>query len=167
MLYFINDYSEGAHPLVLQKLVETNMEKMTGYGTDEYTLSAVEKIREAIGVRDAKVYFISGGTQTNQLAIDTMLEDYEGVISAGSGHITAHEAGAIEYSGHKVITLEHNEGKISAEAVENYIKVFYADAHYDRMVFPGMVYISHPTEYGTLYTKKELEALNTKYTKNP
>ena len=108
MLYFINDYSEGAHPVVLEKLVKTNMEKMTGYGTDDYTRSATEKIREAIGVPDAKVYFISGGTQTNQLAIDSILEDYEGVISAGSGHITAHEAGAIEYSGHKVITLKHN-----------------------------------------------------------
>ena len=160
MLYFINDYSEGAHPAVLKKLVETNMEKMTGYGTDDYTQSAVEKIRDAVGVPDAKVYFISGGTQTNQLAIDSILEDYEGVISAGSGHITAHEAGAIEYSGHKVITLKHKEGKISAEDVEHYINVFYADVHYERMVFPGMVYISHPTEYGTLYTKKELESLS-------
>lgn len=160
MLYFINDYSEGAHPAVLEKLVKTNMEKMTGYGTDDYTLSAVKKIREAIGVPDAKVYFISGGTQTNQLAIDSILEDYEGVISAGSGHITGHEAGAIEYTGHKVITLNHKQGKIFADDIKSYIDVFYADAHHERMVFPGMVYISHPTEYGTLYTKSELEALS-------
>ncbi len=160
MLYFINDYSEGAHPEVLKRLVETNMEKLTGYGTDVYTESAAEKIREAIGVPDAKVYFISGGTQTNQLAIDSLLESYEGVISAASGHIMGHEAGAIEYTGHKAIALPHKEGKITAEAVKSYIDIFYADAHHDRMVFPGMVYISHPTEYGTLYTKKELEALS-------
>ncbi len=160
MLYFINDYSEGAHPTVLERLVQTNMEKLAGYGEDTYTLSAKEKIKEAIGKPDAKVYFISGGTQTNQLTIDTMLEAYEGVITASSGHIMEHEAGAIEFTGHKVISLEHQNGKLMADRLQAYLERFFADAHHNKMVFPGMVYISQPTEYGTLYSKKELENLS-------
>ncbi len=160
MLYFINDYSEGAHPTVLRRLVETNLEHLTGYGTDTYTLSAKEKIRTAIASPSAEVYFLSGGTQTNQVVIDCLNEDYEGVIAASSGHVALHEAGAIEFSGHKVLPLPHVQGKLTAEAVDAYIEGFFADANYEHMVFPGMVYISHPTEYGTLYTKAELTALS-------
>lgn len=160
MLYFINDYSEGAHEKVLEALVKTNMEKLTGYGTDSYTERAKEKIKKAIGREDAKIYFLVGGTQTNQVTIDCMLEAYEGVIAAESGHVAQHEAGAIEFSGHKVLTLCHENGKIKAEDVKKYIEVFYENGSYDHMVFPGMVYVSHPTEYGTLYTKDELTDLS-------
>lgn len=160
MLYFINDYSEGAHEKVLNALVKTNMEKLTGYGTDKYTLFAKEKIRKAIGKENASVYFLAGGTQTNQVVIDCMLEAYEGVIAAESGHVALHEAGAIEFSGHKVLTISQKDGKINAADVKKYIDVFYENGSYEHMVFPGMVYISHPTEYGTLYTKKELSEIS-------
>ncbi len=160
MLYFINDYSEGAHPAVLQKLIETNFEHLTGYGTDIYTVSAKKKIRSAINSTDAEIYFISGGTQTNQIVIDCVNEDYEGVIAASSGHVAQHEAGAIEFSGHKVLPIPQKDGKISASDVDSYISGFYADENHEHMVFPGMVYISHPTEYGTLYSKSELTALS-------
>lgn len=160
MLYFINDYSEGAHEKVLDALVKTNMEKLTGYGTDSYTERAKEKIRKAIGKEEAKIYFLVGGTQTNQVTIDCMLAPYEGVIAAESGHVAQHEAGAIEFSGHKVLTLPHENGKIKAEDVKELIDVFYENGSYEHMVFPGMVYVSHPTEYGTLYTKEELTKLS-------
>ncbi len=160
MLYFKNDYSEGAHPLVLEHLVKTNFEKLDGYGEDLYSLSAKEKIRKAIACPDADIYFIAGGTQTNQLVIATMLERHQGVIAAQTGHIACHEAGAIEYTGHKVLTLPHYDGKIKAEDIESLCDVFYADDSHDHMVFPGMVYISHPTEYGTLYTKDELTCIS-------
>lgn len=160
MLYFKNDYSEGAHPLVLEHLVKTNLEKLDGYGEDLYSHYAKEKIRKAISCPDADIYFISGGTQTNQLVIATMLSRHEGVIAAQTGHIACHEAGAIEYTGHKVLTLPHYEGKIKADDIESLCEVFYADDSHDHMVFPGMVYISHPTEYGTLYTKDELTRIS-------
>ncbi len=159
MLYFVNDYSEGAHPQVLDALVRSNMEPLSGYGTDRYTASAKEKIRAACGT-DTDVWFLAGGTQTNQIVIDAMLHATEGVIAAHTGHIAAHEAGAIEYSGHKVLTLPHTDGKLCAEDVAAYLATFYADDNHDHMVFPGMVYISHPTEFGTLYTKAELAALH-------
>ncbi len=160
MLYFINDYFEGAHPAILRRLVETNLEHLTGYGTDRYTLSAKEKIKVVIAAPQADVYFLSGGTQTNQVVIDCLNEDYEGVIAASSGHVALHEAGAIEFSGHKVLPIPHTEGKITAAAVDAYVENFYADENHEHMVFPGMVYISHPTEYGTLYTRDELTALS-------
>lgn len=160
MLYFVNDYSEGAHELILKRLIETNSEKLTGYGEDKYSLSAKEKIKNACKCEDAEVFFVAGGTQTNQLVIDTVLAPYEAVMAAQTGHISLHEAGAVEYSGHKVITLPQSDGKISALDVDGYITDFYADPNHDHMPFPGMVYISHPTEYGTLYTKKELTDLH-------
>lgn len=160
MLSFECDYIMGAHPRVLERLIETNMEALSGYGNDPYTKSAAEKIKAACGKPDASVHFLVGGTQTNRIVIDSMLRDYEGVIAATTGHVAAHEAGAIEASGHKVLTLPSHDGKIDATEVEAYISDFYADANHDHMVFPGMVYISHPTEYGTLYTKAELEALS-------
>ena len=160
MLFFVNDYCEGAHPAILQKLLETNMEKLSGYGTDKYCDSAKEKIRKACSCPDAEVYFLVGGTQTNATIIASVLNRYEGVLAAQTGHVGCHEAGAIEYTGHKVLTLPEKNGKISAESITDYVETFYGDANHEHMVFPGMVYISHPTEYGTLYTKKELTELS-------
>lgn len=159
MLYFANDYSEGAHPKVMEQLNQLNLVSTPGYGTDSYCESAKAKIRSACGREDLDIYFLTGGTQTNQVVISSVLRSFEGVISAETGHVNGHEAGAIEYSGHKVLALPQHEGKISAEAVREYAERFYADRSYTHMVFPGMVYISHPTEYGTLYTKAELTAL--------
>ena len=161
MLYFENDYCEGAHPAILQKLTETNFEKVSGYGTDPYCASAREKIRAACACPEADVQFISGGTQSNAIVIASMLQRWQGVVAAATGHVAGHEAGAIEYTGHKVISLPAHEGKVSAADVRDWCATFYADANHDHMVFPGMVYISHPSEYGTLYTKQELEDLHT------
>ena len=160
MLSFENDYAEGAHPEVLRKLLETNLEQLPGYGTDRYGASAAEKIRHACGCEQAQVFFISGGTQTNRTVIAAMLQGYEGVISAVTGHVNGHEAGAIESTGHKVLAIPGEAGKLRAKDVKDWIDNFYADSSYTHMVFPGMVYISHPTEYGTLYTRQELEALH-------
>ncbi len=160
MLYFVNDYSEGAHDAVLSRLIETNMESLSGYGADKYTMRAKEKIKLACGGNIADVYFLVGGTQTNQLAINSMLDTYEGVISAHTGHIGVHEAGAIEFTGHKVLPIQAKDGKISADSIKSYLSDFYADESHEHMVSPGMVYISHPTEYGTLYSKKELSAIS-------
>ena len=160
MLYFENDYCEGAHPAILQKLTETNFEKVSGYGTDPYCASAREKIRAACACPEADVQFISGGTQSNAIVIASMLQRWQGVVAAATGHVAGHEAGAIEYTGHKVITLPQHNGKLDAAELRALVATFYADDNHDHMVFPGMVYISHPTEYGTLYTKAELEALH-------
>lgn len=159
-LYFESDYTEGAHAAVLQKLIETNMESLSGYGSDHYCDSAREKIKKACQCENADVHFLVGGTQTNQIVISALLNSYEGVVAAESGHISTHEAGAIEVTGHKVLTLPSHQGKIDAGELENYLNVFWNDANHDHMVFPGMVYISHPTEYGTLYTKSELESIS-------
>ena len=160
MLYFENDYCEGAHPAILQRLMETNLEKQPGYGHDAYCDSAREKILSACGCPEGEVFFLVGGTQTNAAVIASMLRRYEGVIAAATGHIAAHEAGAIEFTGHKVLTLPQHDGKLDAAEVEQYLADYYHDGSYDHMVFPGMVYISHPTEYGTLYSLRELEALS-------
>ena len=159
MLHFENDYNKGTHPALLEALVQTNLEGLSGYGTDKYTVSAIEKIRQATKCPHAQVTFLSGGTQTNQVVIDALLQSYQGVIAAETGHISSHEAGAIEFSGHKVLTLPHQEGKLEPGLVRQYIEDFYVDGNHEHMVFPGMVYISHPTEYGTLYSKSELEQL--------
>lgn len=160
MLYFVNDYSEGAHEKILQYLIDTNMEQLAGYGEDIYCKAAKEKIKKACGCENAEVYLLTGGTQTNQTVIDTVLKPYEGVVAAQTGHVSTHEAGAIEYTGHKVLELPQKNGKICAEDLKNMMKTFYGDANHEHMVFPGMVYISHPTEYGTLYSKKELAELS-------
>lgn len=160
MVSFECDYIAGAHPEVLRKLTETNMESLPGYGMDHYTESAKEKIRIACGCLDADVEFLVGGTQTNSVVISTMLHDWEGVIAADSGHVSVHESGAIEFTGHKVIELPGTDGKLKASDVRDYLTWFYSDVTHDHMVFPGMVYISHPTEPGTLYSKNELEALS-------
>ncbi|MDW8758232.1 aminotransferase class I/II-fold pyridoxal phosphate-dependent enzyme [Streptococcus suis] len=160
MLHFENDYNKGSHPALLEALVVSNQEGLSGYGTDTYTKSAIKKIKLATACPQAQITFFTGGTQTNQIVISSMLASYEGVIAADTGHISTHEAGAIEFTGHKVMTLSHKDGKITANDVDSYIKDFYADANHAHMVHPGMVYISHPTEYGTLYSKSELEALS-------
>ncbi len=160
MIYFNSDYTAGAHPKVLERLVETNLEHTVGYGNDNYTAHAKELIRHEIGCEDAEVMFLVGGTQTNATAIDGILARHEGVLAAESGHIAVHESGAIEASGHKVLTLPHYDGKVKMEDVERFITEFYADETYPHMVAPGMLYISQPTEYGTVYSLKELEALS-------
>ena len=159
LLAFSSDYMKGAHPAILERLVQTNLEKTTGYGLDEYCESAKKKIRKACGKKDAQVTFLVGGTQTNATVIDAFLRSYQGVIAAETGHISVHEAGAIEAAGHKVLTVPHKNGKIDAEPVRSYLENHYGDETHEHMVAPGMVYISHPTEYGTLYKKKELQAL--------
>jgi threonine aldolase len=151
---------EGAHPKVLQKLIETNEVSTPGYGNDAFTAAAKDKVRLACGCPDADVYFLVGGTQTNATVIDALLARHEGVIAAESGHINVHESGAIEASGHKVLAIAGHDGKLRACDVKGYLEAFYADGTYEHMVFPGMVYISHPTEYGTLYTKSELTELS-------
>ena len=150
----------GAHPEVLDALVRTNMELTAGYGNDPYTAEAKELIRKATGCADAEVMFLVGGTQTNATVIDGILARHEGVLAAESGHIAVHESGAIEASGHKVLTLPHYDGKVKAENVERFIREFYADETYQHMVAPGMLYISQPTEYGTIYSLKELTELS-------
>lgn len=156
MISFASDYIAGAHPAVLQKLIDTNMESLSGYGSDKYSASAQEKIKKVCGCPDAEIFFLVGGTQTNQVIISTMLDDCEGVIAAQTGHVSTHEAGAIEYTGHKVIELPGEDGKLCAEKIKDYLANYYNDDNHEHMVFPGMVYISFPTEYGTLYSKKEL-----------
>lgn len=160
MLSFASDYTTGAHPQVLARLVETNLEPLSGYGTDPYCARARERIRAACACPEADVQFLVGGTQTNATVISTLLRPYEGVISAVTGHIAAHEAGAVEYTGHKVLTLPAHDGKLDADELDAYLRDFYADGNHEHMVFPGMVYISHPTEYGTLYSHAELTRLH-------
>ena len=156
MVSFESDYIAGAHPEILRRLAETNLESLPGYGADRYTESAKQKIRDLIGNPGADIFFLAGGTQANAVVIASMLADYEGVIAAETGHISAHEAGAIEYTGHEVLTLPQREGKIDPRDLERFLSGFFADANHEHMTFPGMVYLSHPTEYGTLYSKAEL-----------
>ncbi len=160
MLTFESDYTEGAHEAILERLCQTNREQLSGYGNDRYCEAAKAKIKALTGREDAEVFLLTGGTQTNQLVIDTMLGPWEGVVCADTGHIACHEAGAIEYTGHKALTVPHEQGKLPAHRLEALLRGFYADENHDHMVFPGMVYISHPTEYGTLYSLEELTALS-------
>ena len=159
MLSFESDYTEGAHEAILHRLMETNLEQTPGYGLDKYSESAKDRIREAFGIPEAKVFFLVGGTQTNSTVIASMLHDYQGVVAVETGHIGVHESGAVEFTGHKVLTLPHHDGKMTAEDLRAYLEAFYADGTYEHMVIPGMVYISFPTEFGTIYSKTELTAL--------
>ena len=136
------DYAEGAHEQILKRLLETNMEQLPGYGEDHYCQSAKEKIREACGCPGADVWFVTGGTQTNALIVDAMLDRFEGVVSAKTGHVNVHESGAIEYTGHKVLELPEHNGKIDAGELEAYLEEFWRNDTREHMVFPGMVYIS-------------------------
>lgn len=160
MLYFTSDYMEGAHEKVLSKLSESNMEHLSGYGTDIYCERAKEKIKALCQCDSADVFFLVGGTQTNAVVINALLKSYEGVVCADNGHIYTHEAGAVEFTGHKVLNLPGECGKLKADTLRKYLETFFADENHEHAVFPGMVYISHPTEYGTLYSKAELEQLS-------
>ena len=156
LLSFSCDYMEGALPEIMQRLAETNMESTPGYGLDSYCDSAKEKIRNACGAPEADIFFLVGGTQTNATVIDALLRSYQGVISADTGHVSVHEAGAIELSGHKVLTVPNTEGKISAAQIRELLEAYENDENREHIVMPGMVYLSQPTEFGTLYSKTEL-----------
>lgn len=156
MISFENDYNTGAHPKILERLMKTNMEPLSGYGTDKYCQSAADKIKNACNCPQAQIHFLVGGTQTNVVVISSMLNSYEGVVAADTGHVSLHEAGAIECTGHKVLNVPNHQGKIDGDELKEYLETFFSDDNREHMVFPGMVYISHPTEYGTLYSKAEL-----------
>ena len=156
-LSFECDYNNGVHPEILKRIIETNDCRLPGYGSDIYSESAKSKIKQACGRDDVEVYFISGGTQTNLIVISSLLSSCEGVIAADTGHVSVHEAGAIEYHGHKVLALPHSDGKINPELLCEYVENFYNDENHEHMVYPGMVYLSFPTENGTLYSKAELQ----------
>ena len=158
-LFFENDYNCGCAPQILKRLEKENMHPRSGYGTDEITAAAAAKILARTGTPGGDVYFAEGGTQTNAIVISAYLKSYEGVVSAETGHVTCHEAGAIEATGHKVLPVPGEVDKLSAGALREYLKAFYAGSSCDHMVQPGMVYISHPTEYGSLYTLQELQDL--------
>lgn len=156
---FESDYNNGVHPTVLQHIIETNTLQSKSYGFDEWSESARQKIRETIACPNADIFFLVGGTQANATAIDGMLAGYEGVISVETAHINVHESGAIEASGHKVITLPSHDGKMSAADLEAWQKAFHADPSNEHMVIPGMVYITYPTELGSIYSAKEIEEI--------
>lgn len=160
MLYFESDYNLGAHEKILERFAQTNYEPLTSYGFDKYSDSAKEKIRAACACPNAEIFFLVGGTQTNAVVIDSLLRSYESVVCAVTGHINSHEAGAIELTGHKVVTIPEHCGKIDPKELKAYLDDFRNDANNSHMAQPGMVYISHPTEYGTLYTKDELQKLS-------
>ena len=156
MIYFNSDYLEGAHPAIMQALERTNMCQSVGYSEDEYCAAAREKIKAACQAPDADVHFLVGGTQTNTTVIASILRPYQGVLTAVSGHINCHETGAIESTGHKVLALPTDNGKITAQQVDEYFVWHRDNPDYEHMVMPGMVYISFPTEGGTIYSKQEL-----------
>ena len=159
-LSFACDYMEGCHPAILEKLIKTNLIKTPGYGLDDYTRSVCEKIKSACRKPEAQVFLLTGGTQTNATVISAILKSYQGVVSASTGHIATHEAGAVEACGHKVLTLPSHNGKIDAAELSRFLVDYDQDANHDHIVMPGMVYISHPTEYGTLYSHSELEEIS-------
>ena len=148
MLFFENDYGAGAHPEVLRRLAETNMTQVSGYGSDPFSASAREKIRAACEDPEADVEFLVGGTQANAVVLASLLADHEGVIAAQTGHIHVHEAGAVEYTGHKILALPQTDGKLAGADIERLLASFYADETHDHMVFPGAVYLSHPQSAG-------------------
>lgn len=161
MLSFECDYNNGAHPKVLENLVKNNDVRTTPYGFDEFSERAKSRIREACGMPDAQIFFLTGGTQTNATTIDSMLYQYEGVICVDSGHINVHEAGAVEFTEHKIITLHEQQGKMSAKTLDKYLDDFMHDGNNAHAVYPGLVYITFPTELGTLYTAQELTDIYT------
>lgn len=160
MIHFECDYTEGAHPLIMSRLMDTNMEQTCGYGQDEHCERAAELIKKACGAPEAAVHFLVGGTQTNMTVISAALRPYQGVISADTGHIHVHETGAVESFGHKVLALPAQDGKITAAQIEKVCEAHRQDDSFEHTVQPGMVYISNPTELGTLYTKAELEQIS-------
>lgn len=159
MIRFNSDYTEGCHPAILERLIETNMEQTPGYGTDEHCKHAASLIKEACNAPDADVHFLVGGTQTNVTVITAALKHYQGVITATTGHINVHETGALEAAGHKCLAIESADGKLTAEQIAAYVDGHYADDSFEHIAQPKMVYISNPTEVGTIYKKIELEAI--------
>lgn len=157
---FLNDYSEGAHEKIIEALTRTNRIQTVGYGSDEYCAHARELIANEIKHPESKIHFLVGGTQTNLTVVTALLRPHQGVISAESGHVNVHESGAIEATGHKVLTVPSPDGKLTAKAVQTLIQGHYDDATAEHMVQPGMVYISQPTELGTVYKKQELSAIS-------
>ena len=160
MIYFNNDYCEGCHEKILEALGKTNMAQTPGYGEDAFCASAARKIRTLCGREDMAVHFLVGGTQTNQTVISAALRPHQGALCASSGHIACHETGAIEATGHKVLTLPSQDGKITGDQVRKAVDAHFADASFEHTVQPGLVYISSPSELGTLYTLAELEDLS-------
>jgi len=160
VIYFNNDYSEGCHEKVLQALNATNMEQTMGYGEDAYCAAAAAKIREKCGREDIAVHFLVGGTQANLTVIDAALRPHQGALGADTAHIHVHETGAVEATGHKVLWVPHHQGKITAQQVRQTIREHYASSSFEHTVQPKLVYISQPTELGTLYTLRELEDLS-------
>ncbi len=161
MIYFNNDYSEGCHPKILEALNRTNLEQTFGYSEDAYCAAAAARIRTLCGREDAAVHFLVGGTQTNLIVIAAALRPHQGALCPIGGHIAVHEAGAIEATGHKVLTVPSGDGKITAAQVRQVVKLHREDSAFEHTVQPKLVYISNPTEYGTLYSLEELEALST------
>ena len=159
MIYFNNDYSEGCHPKVLDALTKTNMIQTFGYGEDEYCAAAAAKIRSLCHAQDAAVHFLVGGTQTNLTVIDAALRPHQGALCPVGGHINVHETGAVEATGHKVLTVPSEDGKITAQQVRQVVLSHRADASFEHIVQPKLVYISIPSEYGTLYSLADLEQL--------
>lgn len=153
---FKNDYSEGAHPRVIEALTRTNLEQEEGYGLDQHSLNAVKIIQELVGDSEAAVHLISGGTQTNLIAISAFLRPHQACITANTGHIATHETGAIEATGHKLLTVENEDGKLTPELIEPVLE----EHHFEHMVLPRLVYISNPTEFGTVYSYDELARLS-------
>ena len=160
MLYFNNDYAEGCHPKVLERLTQTNLEQTPGYGTDDHCAAAAEKIRALCGDESLAVHFLVGGTQANLTVIDCALRPHQGVVGADSAHINCHETGAVEATGHKVLWLPNEEGKINAQQIRWLVQEHYASDSFEHTVQPKMVYLSNPTELGTLYSLAELEEIS-------
>lgn len=160
MYQFQCDYNEGAHPRILERLQQTNLEQTPGYGEDPYCLAARELIRKACGAGGADVHFLVGGTQANATVISSVLRPYQGVVCAKTGHINVHETGAIEHGGHKVLAVESSDGLLSASSVQEVIDLHYSEDGPEHTVQPGMVYISFSSETGTVYNLSQLEALS-------
>lgn len=159
MYYFTSDYTEGCHPKVLEKLIATNMEQSAGYGLDEHSENARNLIKKACQREDIDVHFLMGGTQTNLIVISSILRPHQAVFGAVPSHINTHEAGAIERTGHKVLTISSPNGKLTAKQIEEKYAEYDTDPNREHLAQPKMVYISQPTEIGSLYYKEELEEL--------
>lgn len=156
MTSFESDYNNGAHPLVLQHLLDTNIRQSASYGYDEWSEQAREKIRNACQCPEADIYFLVGGTQANATVIDALLPSYGAVVATETAHINVHESGAVEASGHKVITLPSHEGRMLPSELADYLRRFHADPTWEHMAFPGMTYITFPTELGTIYQAEDI-----------
>lgn len=159
MISFESDYNNGSHPKVLEALIKTNDEQTLSYGFDRFSIDAKEKIKKLCDAPDAQIWFLAGGTQTNATVIDSILHTYEGVVCVSTGHIATHEAEAVEFTEHKIITIPEREGKMSAEELDKFMDEFLHDGNADHCVYPGMVYITFPTELGTLYSAAELDSI--------